>query len=89
MVCWLMTKQRHILFNDGVKLERPKLDDWFLRSIVDGGLAMDFRFLKFFTKETQSILKRHITSVAKFELELRHRERFSDIVNKEVSDVDT
>jgi hypothetical protein len=80
-----MTKQKHILFYDGTKLERPKLDDWFLQSIVDGGLEMDFRFLKFFTKETQSILKRHITSVAKFELELRHKERFSDIVNKETS----
>ena len=80
-----MTKQTHIPFRDGVKLPRPKLDDWFLQSIVDGGLAMDFRFLKFFTKETQSILKKHITSVAKFELELRHRERFSDIVNKETS----
>ena len=77
-----MTKQRYIPFKDGVKLLRPKLDDWFLQSIVDGGLAMDFRFLKFFTKETQSILKRHITSIAKFELELRHKERFADVVRK-------
>ena len=80
-----MNKQNHILFNDGVKLERPKLDDWFLQSIVDEGVSMDFRFLKFFTKKTQSILKKHIIGVAKFELELRHKERFSDIVNKETS----
>ena len=78
-------KQTHIPFKDGVKLPRPKLDDWFLQSIAEDKSSYDTRFFKFFTKETQLILKRHIVEVAKFELELRRRERFSDIVNKETS----
>jgi hypothetical protein len=80
-----MTKQRYIPFKDGVKLLRPKLQDWHLESIaLDNVKASkgDWWFLKFYTKETQSLLIKHITEVAKFELELRHKERFADVVRK-------
>ena len=49
-----MTKQRYIPFKDGVKLLRPKLQDWHLESIAMDNVKVskgDWWFLKFYTKE--------------------------------------